>query len=89
MNENWEKFNNAEEELDHDSNNQHRNEMEERYCYFTGFIETKIKQLKLVAVPELNVTTEPSVKVKRPQLSIPKFSVYLQDWVTFKDIFCH
>ena len=36
---------------------------------------------------ELNVTTEPSVKVKLPQLSIPMFSGNLQDWVTFKDTF--
>jgi hypothetical protein len=46
-----------------------------------------MKEPELTGVPELNVTTEPSVKVKLPQLSIPKFSGNLQDWVTFKDTF--
>jgi hypothetical protein len=46
-----------------------------------------MKELGLSGSPELNVTTEPSVKVKLPQLSIPKFSGSLQDWVTFKDTF--
>jgi hypothetical protein len=59
--------------------------MEEIYCYLTGFIQTKIKELELAGVPELNVTIEPSVNVKFPQLSITKFSGNLQDSVTFKD----
>jgi Protein of unknown function (DUF1759). len=46
-----------------------------------------MKELELAAAPELNVNTEPSVKVKHPQLSLPKFSGKLQDWVTFKDRF--
>ena len=61
--------------------------MEERYCYLTGFIQTKMKELELTGVPELNATTEPVVKPKLPQLSIPKFSGNLQDWITFKDTF--
>jgi len=32
--------------------------MEERYCYLTGFIQTKIKELELTGVPESNVTNE-------------------------------
>jgi len=78
INENREKYNNVQDELEelgHDSNNQQqRDEMEERYCYLTGFIQTKMKELEVEGAPELNVTTEPSVKVKLPQLSIPKFS---------------
>ena len=61
--------------------------MEERYCYLTGFIQTEMKELELTGVPEPNVTTELVVKPKLPQLSIPKFSGNLQDWVTFKDTF--
>jgi hypothetical protein len=57
------------------------------YCYLTEFIQTKLKELKLSGTSGLNVTTEPSVKVKLPQLSIPKFSGTLQDWITFKDTF--
>jgi len=68
INENWEKYNNVQDELEelgHDSNNQQQNdEMEERYCYLTGFIQTKMKELEVAEAPELNVTTEPSVKVK-------------------------
>jgi hypothetical protein len=83
INETWEKYNNAQEELEelgHDSNNQQQSdEMEERYCYLTGFIQTKMKELELTTVPELNVTTEPSVEVKLPQLSIPNFGGNLQD----------
>ena len=76
------------EELCHDGNNQQqRDEMDDGYCYLTGFIQTKMKEIELVGAPELNVTGEPSVKVKLPQLSIPKFSGNLQDWVTFKDTF--
>jgi hypothetical protein len=86
-----EEYKNAEgelEELGNDSNNQQqRDEMEERYCYLTGFIYTKTKAIELAGVPELNVTTEPSVKVNLPQLLVPKFSGNLQDWVTFKDTF--
>jgi hypothetical protein len=48
-----------------------------------------MKELELAGAPGLNVTTEPSVKVKLTQLSIPKFSGNLQDWVTFKDSLCH
>jgi hypothetical protein len=33
--------------------------MEESYWYLTGFIQTKMKELGLTGVPELNVTTEP------------------------------
>jgi hypothetical protein len=89
INENWRKYNDAQDELEefgHDSSNQQqREEMEERYCYLTGFIQTKLKELELSGSSELNVTTKPSLKVKLPQLSIPKFSGNLQDWVTFKD----
>jgi len=78
INENWEKYNNVKDELEelvHDDNNQQqRDEMEERYCYLTRFIQTKMKELEVVGDTELNVTTEPSVKVKLPHLSIPKFS---------------
>jgi hypothetical protein len=91
INENWAKHNNAQEELEelgHDSNIQQQHyETEERYCYLTGFILTKIKEPELTGVPELNGTTELSVKVKLPQLSVPKFSGNLQDFVTFKDTF--
>jgi hypothetical protein len=91
VNENWQKYNNVQDELEelcHDSENQQqREEMDERYCYLTGFIQTKMKELELSGSPELNVTTEPSVKVRLPQLSIPKFSGNLQDWVTFKETF--
>ena len=72
------KYNNVQDELEklgHDSENQQQHdEMEGRYCYLTGFIQTKMKELELSGFPELNVTTEPSVKVKFLQLSIPKFS---------------
>jgi hypothetical protein len=62
--------------------------MEERYCYLTGFIQTKIKKkLELTGVPEPNAATEPIVKARLSQLSIPKFSGNLQDWITFKDTF--
>jgi hypothetical protein len=65
FNENWEKYNNMQDELEelgHDSENQQQcDEMEERYCYLTGFIQTKMKELELSGSPELNVTTEPSV----------------------------
>jgi len=91
VNENWEKCSEAQDELEeigHDTNSQQqRDEMEERYCYLTGFIQTKMKELELTGVPESNVTTELAVKPKLPQLSIPKFSGNLQDWVTFKDTF--
>jgi len=46
-----------------------------------------MKELELTGVPELNATTEPVIKQKLPQLSIPKFSGNLQDWITFKDKF--
>jgi len=69
------------------NNQQQRDEMEERYCYLTGFVQTKMKELEVAEAPELNVTTEPSVKVKLPQLSILKFSGNLLDWVIFKDTF--
>jgi len=46
-----------------------------------------MKELELTEVPEPNVTTELVVKPKLPQLSIPKFSGNLQEWVTFKDTF--
>jgi hypothetical protein len=61
--------------------------MEERYCCLTGFIQTKMKQLELSGPPELNVTTELSVKLRLTQLSIPKFSGNLQDWFVVKDTF--
>jgi len=48
--------------------------MEERYCYLTRFIQTKMKELELTGVPGSNVTTELVVKPKLPQLSVPKFS---------------
>jgi hypothetical protein len=87
INENWERNNNVQDEMDelgHDHNNQkQRDEIEERYCYLTGFIQTKMKELEVAENFELHVTTELSVKVKLPQLSIPKFSGNLQDWVTF------
>jgi len=76
------------EELGHDSyNQQQREEMEERYCHLTGFIQTKLKELEVTRPPEPNMTSEPSVKAKLLQLSIPMFSGHLQDWVTFKDTF--
>jgi hypothetical protein len=91
INEKWEKYNNVQgelEELGHDGNNQQqRDEMEERYCYFSGIIQSKMEELEVAGAHELHVTTEPSVKVKLPHLSIPKFSCNLQDWVTFKDTF--
>jgi len=91
INESWEKYNNVQdefEELGHDGNNQQqRDEMEERYCYLTAFIQTNMKEIEVAGAPELNVTTEPSVKVKLPQLSVTKFSCNLQDWVKFKDTF--
>jgi len=68
------------------NNQQQRDEMEERYCYLTGFIQTKMKELEVAGAPELNVTTDPSVKVKLPVIN-PKFSGNFQDWVTFKDTF--
>jgi len=37
--------------------------MEERYCYLTGFIQTKMKELEVAGASELNVTTQPSVKL--------------------------
>ena len=89
--ENWEKYTQAQDELEelgYDSyNQQQREEMEERYCHLTGFIQSKLKELEVTLTPESNVNVEPSVKVKLPQLSIPKFSGQLQDWVTFKDTF--
>ena len=89
--ENWEKYNQAQDELEelgHDSyNQQQREEMEERYCHLTGFIQTKLKELEVTGSPEPNGNAEPSVKVKLSQLSIPIFSGQLQDWVTFKDTF--
>jgi hypothetical protein len=46
--ENWEKYSQAQDELEelgHDSyNQQQREEMEERYCHLTGFIQTKLKE---------------------------------------------
>ena len=89
--ENWEKYNQAQEELEelgHDSyNQQQREEMEERYCHLIGFIQTKLKQLEITGPPESNVNPEPSAKVRLPQLPIPMFSGHLQDWVTFKETF--
>ena len=91
INENREKYSEAQDELEeigHDTNSQQqRDEMEKRYCYLTGFIQTKIKELELTGVPESNVMTELVVKPKLPQLPIPKFSGNLQDWVTFKYTF--
>jgi hypothetical protein len=88
---NWEKYNQAQddlEELGHDIyNQQQREEMEERYCYLTGFIKTKLKEREISGSLESNVISEPAMKVKLPQLSIPMFSGHLQDWVTFKDTF--
>ena len=85
ISENWEKYNQAQDELEelgYDSyNQQQREEMDERYCHLTGFIQTKLKELEVTGAPE------PSVKVKLPQLSIPRFGGHLQDWVTFKAIF--
>ena len=61
INENWEKCNNVQyelEELGHYSKNQQKHdEMEERYCYLAGFLETKMEELELSGSPELNVTT--------------------------------
>jgi hypothetical protein len=53
--------------------------MEERFCYLTGFIQTKMKEIELAGVPEPNVTIKPAVKAKFLQLSITKFSGNLQD----------
>jgi hypothetical protein len=91
ISENWEKCNQAQDELEelgYDSyNQQQREEMEERYCHLTGFIQTKLKELEVTGTPELNGNFEQLVKVRLPQLSIPRFSGHLQDWITFKDIF--
>jgi len=91
ISENWEKYNQAQDELEelrHDSyNQQQREEMEERYCHLTGFIQSKLKELEVIVAPAPNSNFEPSVKVKLPQLSIPRFSGHLQDWVTFNDTF--
>jgi len=46
-----------------------------------------MKELELAGAPELNVTTEPVVKAKLTQLSVPKFRGNFQDWVTFEDRF--
>jgi len=47
VNENWEKCSEAQDELEetgHDTNSQQQcDEMQERYCYLTGFIPKKIK----------------------------------------------
>jgi hypothetical protein len=90
INENWEKYN-VQHELEVlgpvINNQQQRDEMEERYCCLTGFIQTKMKELELTQAPEFNITTEPSVTVRLPQLSIPQFSGNPQHWVTFKDTF--
>jgi hypothetical protein len=90
-NENWERYNNAQEgleEVGHDSiDPQQRDDMEERYCHITGFIQTKLKELEIKEGPEVNANLEPVARAKLPQLSIPKFSGNLQDWVTFKDTF--
>jgi hypothetical protein len=47
INENWGKYNDVQDELEElghgSSNQQQRDEMEERYCYLTGFIQTKLK----------------------------------------------
>jgi hypothetical protein len=89
--ENWQKYNQAQDELEeigYDSyNQQQREEMEERYCYLTGFIQTKLKEREVSGSHESNVISEPAMKVILPQLSIPMFSGHLQDWVTFKDTF--
>jgi len=89
VNENWEKYSETQDELQeigHDTNSQQkRDEMEERYFFLTGFIQTKMKELELTGVPESNVTTELIVKPKLLHLSISKFSGNLQDCVTFKD----
>jgi hypothetical protein len=91
INENWEKYTDAQDELEelgHDSNSQQQcDEMEGRYCYLTGFIQTKMKELELEGVPQLNATTELVVEPKLPQLSVPKFSGNLQDCITFKGTF--
>jgi len=46
-----------------------------------------MEELEVAGAPELYVTTKPSVKVKVPQLSTPKCSGNLPDWVTFEDTF--
>jgi hypothetical protein len=46
-----------------------------------------LKELEVTGTPEPNGKFEPLVKVKLPQLSIPRFSGHLQDWVTFKHTF--
>lgn len=56
--------------------------MEEIYCNLTGFIQTKVKEIELARAPEINKNTVQAVRVKFPQLPIPKFSGNLQDWVT-------
>ena len=86
-----EKYNKAQdeiEELGYDSHNQEqREEVEERYCSLTGFLQTKLKGFVVTGSPESNASAEPLMKVKLPQLSIPMFSGHLQDWVAFKDTF--
>jgi DNA-directed RNA polymerase subunit N (RpoN/RPB10) len=78
INENWKKYKNVQDDT---NNQQQRDEIEERYCCLTGFIQTKMKELELTGAPEFNITTEPSVKVRLPQLSIPQLRGNLQDWV--------
>jgi len=91
VSENWEKYSEAKDELQeigHDTNSQQqRIEMEERFYYLTGFIQTKMKELELRGCPESNDRTELVVKPKFPHLSISKIKVNLQVWVTFKHTF--
>jgi hypothetical protein len=93
INENWEKYNNVQDELEelgHDSKDQQKHdEMEERYCYLTGFIQTKMKELELSGSPELIVTFEQSVKVKLPQLSVPSSVVTCKVGLRLMTRFCH
>jgi len=58
VNENWEKYSEAQDELQeigHDTNSQQqRDEMVERYCYLTGFNQTKMKELELILILRLS-----------------------------------
>ena len=93
INENWEKYNNIQDELEelgHDSNNQQQHdEMEERYCYLTGFIQTKMKELEVAGAPELNVTTELSVKVKLCSYQYLNLVATCKIGLHLKTCFCH
>jgi hypothetical protein len=56
-----------------------RVEVEERHCEMVTFIQGKMKVLNNTQT--MHVISNPSAKVRLPQLSIPNFSGHLQDWI--------